>query len=52
MTLRRRMKSTLSTTCQQLQASIDKLEREEEGETGRGEETRDTLRKFLPDCLK
>ena len=50
MTLRRRMKSTLSNTCKQLQASIDKLEREEERE-GR-EEERETMRTFLPACLK
>ena len=45
-TLRRRMKSTLSNTCKQLQASLDKLEREG------GEETRDRMRTFLPACLK
>ena len=45
-TLRRRMKSTLSNTCKQLQASIDKLEREG------GEETRERMRTFLPACLK
>lgn len=50
MTLRRRMKSTLSNTCKQLQASIDKLGREEERE-GR-EEERETMRTFLPACLK
>ena len=50
MTLRRRMKSTLSNMCKQLQASIDKLEREEEREGG--EDMREKMRSFLPACLK